>query len=241
MATHRELKPADGGGLIACSAGKVAHLLDASGGRKKSLEHPSTVTGLAFDAKGKRVAASHYNGASLWFVAAKTDSPRVLEWKGSHTGIILHPAAEAVVTTMQDNALHGWQLPDGQHMRMSGYPAKVASLSFSRNGRWLASSGAEVIVMWPFFGGGPTGKPPRELGSGGSALCTRVCCHPEHDAVAAGYADGSVILAEIGEPRVLTIAGPGRGAVSALAWSQDGGLLAIGTETGFASVVTFSK
>ena len=30
----------------------------------------SALTGLAFDAKGKRIGASHYNGASLWFVAA---------------------------------------------------------------------------------------------------------------------------------------------------------------------------
>ena len=64
-----------------------------------------------------------------------------MEWKGSHIGVILHPAAEAVVTAMQENALHGWRLSDGQHMRMSGYPAKTASLSFSRNGKWLASSG----------------------------------------------------------------------------------------------------
>jgi hypothetical protein len=53
----------------------------------KELTHPSGVTGLAFDTKGKRIAASHYNGASLWFVAAKTDSPRKLEWKGSHTAL----------------------------------------------------------------------------------------------------------------------------------------------------------
>ena len=58
--------------------------VDAAGAALKSLTHPSSVGGIAFDAKGKRVAASHYNGASLWFVAAKEDKPRVLEWKGSH-------------------------------------------------------------------------------------------------------------------------------------------------------------
>ncbi len=227
-----------GAGLIAAAAGKRVELLDGAGVAQRRYEHATTVTGLAFDGKGKRLAASHYNGASLRFVAAREDKPRLLEWKGSHTGVAIHPAADAVVTTMQDNALHGWRLADGQHMRMSGYPAKTASLGFTRNGRWLASSGAEVIVLWPFFGGGPMGKPPRELG-GGSVMVTRIACHPEQEAVAAGHADGSVILAEIGEQKLLQVAGPGRGAVSALAWSPDGTRLAIGTETGFAAVIDF--
>ncbi len=72
-------------GLLACAVGKAIHLFSASGEKLKELPHPSTVTGLTFDARGKRVAASHYNGASLWFVNAKEDSPRRLEWKGSHT------------------------------------------------------------------------------------------------------------------------------------------------------------
>ncbi|MEA2739130.1 MAG: hypothetical protein QOH05_2437 [Acetobacteraceae bacterium] len=67
-----------GKGLIAASAGKLVKLFDQSGTVLKELTHPSTVTGLTFDGKGKRVGASHYNGASLWFVAAKTDTPRKL-------------------------------------------------------------------------------------------------------------------------------------------------------------------
>jgi hypothetical protein len=61
-----------GRGVLACAVGKRAHLYDAAGAPLKTLEHPSSVAGLAFDARGKRVAAAHYNGASLWFVAAGT-------------------------------------------------------------------------------------------------------------------------------------------------------------------------
>ena len=67
--------PKGKGGLLACAVGKLVHLFDAAGQKLKELTHPSAVTGLAFDAKGKRIGASHYNGASLWFVAAKTDTP----------------------------------------------------------------------------------------------------------------------------------------------------------------------
>ncbi len=232
---------------VAASYGKKVAVLDASGKMLKTLEHPSSVTGLVFDTKGKRIGASHVNGASLWYVAAKTDNPRKLEWKGSHTGIAISPDGENVVTAMQENALHGWRLADGQHMRMTGYPTKTRALSFSRNGKWLATSGAESIVLWPFFGGGPMGKAPTELAGGDNTLCSFVACHPQHEAVAAGFSDGLLVLADISSERILPVAGPsvaslgGRGAVTALAWRADGTRLAFGTENGFAAVIDFSK
>jgi len=228
-------------GYIACAVGRDVHLFNADGQLLKSLSHPSTVSDLVFDARGKRIAAAHYNGASLWFVAAKTDSPRLLEWKGSHIRIAVSPDGDSVVTAMQENALHGWRLSDGQHMRMSGYPKKTQSLAFTRNGKWLATSGADAIVLWPFFGGGPMGKRPLELAGGDGIVCTMVAAHPQHDVVAAGFADGLVVAAEISSYRILPVAAPGRGPISALSWSENGANLAFGTESGFAAVVDFSK
>ncbi len=238
VATHGLDK---GRGLIVASAGKLVRLFDQSGTMMKELTHPSTVTGLVFDGKGKRIGASHYNGASLWFVAAKTDTPRTLEWKGSHTGIIIHPEGDAVVTAMQENALHGWKLPNGEHMRMSGYPARTNSLSFTRTGKWLASGGADAMVLWPFFGGGPMGKAPLELAGGDGIICNQVACHPRDDLVAGGFADGLVVVADITSSRILPVSPPGHGPISTLAWSADGTRLALGTETGFAAIIDFTK
>lgn len=228
-------------GLLAAAVGKIAYLFDAGGTKLKELPHPSTVSGLAFDGKGKRLGASHYNGVSLWFVSAKTDTPRLLEWKGSHISIAIHPEGEAVVSAMQENALHGWSLPEGKHMRMSGYPGKTQSMGFSCNGKWLASSGADAMVLWPFFGGGPMGKAPIELAGGDGILCTQVACHPKEEIVAGGFADGLVVVADINSSRILPVAPPGNGPVSTLAWNPSGSHLAIGTETGFAAIVDFSK
>ncbi len=227
--------------VLACSVGKFVHVFDGAGAKLKTLEHPSAVTGLAFDAKGKRVVASHYNGATLWFVAAKTDSPRKLEWKGSHTAIAVHPAGDAVVTAMQENALHGWRLSDGQHMRMSGYPSKTESLSWTKGGKWLATSGADAIVLWPFFGGGPMGKAPMELAGGDGVVCTRVAAHPANEMVAGGFADGLVVLADVGSSRILPVVPPGNGPITALAWDRHGTNLVVGTETGFAAIIDFAK
>jgi WD40 repeat protein len=230
-----------GKGLIAAGVGKAVHLFDETGKKLKEWTHPSTVTGLTFDTRGKRVAASHYNGATLWFVAAKTDTPRRLEWKGSHIAIAMHPEGEAVVTAMQENSLHGWRLPDGQHMRMSGYPTKTTSMSFSKGGKWLASSGSDAMVLWPFFGGGPMGKAPIELAGGDGINCTQVACHPKEELVAGGFEDGLVVVADIASSRILPVAPPGHGPVTTLAWSADGTRLAIGTENGFAAIVDFAR
>jgi len=227
-------------GVRAAAVGKALHIL-GPGGPLKTLTHPSSVGGIAFDAKGKRVAASHYNGASLWFVAAREDRPRLLEWKGSHHAIAFSPDGTHVVTAMQEPSLHGWRLADGQHMRMSGYPGKTRSLSFTAKGRWLATSGAESVVLWPFFGGGPMGKAPTELAGGDDVLCSAVACHPQHEVVAAGFGDGLVLIAEIATGKVVPVAPPCGGAVSALTWSANGAILAFGTENGRAGLIDLAQ
>lgn len=225
-------------GTIAFASGKEVHLRGADGATAlRTLEHPSTVSGIVFDAKGKRIAASHYNGASMWFVNSKDSTAKVYEWKGSHIGIAIHPAGEALITSMQENDLHGWRLSDGHNMRMSGYPTKVMSLAFTRNGKWLATSGADSVILWPFFNGGPMGKPPSELPGIPGVLCTRVATHPQQDVVVAGFADGTVLMMDQSSERVLPVCSAGGGSVTALSFSADGCILGYGTEDGRVGVV----
>jgi WD40 repeat protein len=225
------------GGLLVCAVGRELVLFDGHGRRGRSLAHPSTVTAIAFDRRGKRLAAAHYRGASVWFTAAREGEARRLEWGGSHIAVAISPDGATVVTAMQENALHGWRLADGQHMSMTGYPGKTTALGFSHSGKWLASAGAESLVLWPFSGAGPMGRPPLEIDGPGGCLCTMVACHPRHEVVAAGFADGTVLLADIPAAATVTVCGPGNGPVSALAWSDDGSHLAFGTESGFAAVL----
>ena len=107
-------------------------------------------------------------------------------------------------------------------------------------GTWRLS-GADSVVLWPFFGGGPMGKAPTEIAGGDQVICTRIACHPQHEVVVAGFADGLVLMAEIASGKVVPVAAPGRGAVSALAWNPAGTHLALGTETGFAALLDLAK
>jgi WD40 repeat protein len=225
-------------GAAAFSTGKRVTAHDDKG-REKTFQAPSTVRGLAFAPKGYRLAISHYNGATLWF--PNTDAkPESLEWKGSHLDVTWSPDARFVVTSMQENALHGWRLqPDRGHMRMSGYPAKTRSLAWSHDGQWLATSGAEAAIVWPFNSKeGPMGKQPRECGVR-HAKVTRVAFHPNVYVLATGYEDGCVLLIRLTDASELLVRAPAEGSgITALAWEKDGKRLAFGCEDGQAGVLT---
>jgi WD40 repeat protein len=221
-------------GVIAWSAGKTAYV---QAKELRSFEAPSTVGGLAFFPKGMRLAIAHYNGATLWFPNASGAAPEKLEWKGSHLGATVSPDGRFLVTTMQEPMLHGWRLVDRQHMRMSGYAARVMSLSWSAGGQWLATAGASQLVLWPFQSkDGPMGKTPRLLKPSGQRIDI-VACHPGLDVVAAGHNNGLILLARIGTGAEILAKKPGGAPVTALAWSDDGGLLAWGTESGEAGII----
>ena len=226
----------DGG--IAYAAGRNVVARDAKG-REKTFAAPSTARGLAFAPKGYRLAVAHYNGATLWYPNLDTD-PEFIEWKGSHIDATWSPDGRFVVTTMQENALHGWRLqPDRGHMRMSGYPAKVRSVSWSGDGDWLATSGAEAAIVWPFDSKeGPTGKAPRECGVR-PARVSRVAFHPKALVLAIGYEDGCILLVRFSDASELLVRPAVKGsAISALAWDARGARLAFGCTDGQAGLLT---
>src|ERR1700682_1840912 len=134
-------------GAIAWSAGKTAYVRSGKS-KEKSFEVPSTVGGLAFAPKGMRLAIAHYNGVTLWF-PNMASTAEVLEWAGSHLGVSFSPDNKFLVTAMHEPALHGWRLGDTRHMRMSGYPGRVRSMSWAPGGKALATSGADSVIVWP--------------------------------------------------------------------------------------------
>jgi WD40 repeat protein len=205
-------------------------------GRERSLELARAAGGIAFAPKGTRLAIARYDGVTLWWPATEA-APTSLDWKGAHLGVGFSPDGKYVVTAMQDNALHGWRLADGKDMRMSGYPAKPRSLSWSAKGRFLATSGANAAVLWPFHAkDGPMGKPPLQLGAR-EVLATRVACHPKDEMVAIGYQDGMILAVRFADAEEAVMRRPGGGPVSALTWDEAGRRLAFGTEEGAGGVV----
>ncbi len=228
-------------GVRAYASGKDAFILGKKSASPRKVTHASSVGGLAINPKGKRLAATHYNGVSLWWLAAQDGAATTLEWAGSHLQVAWSPDGNYVLTAMQENALHGWRLSDGEHMRMSGYASKVRSLAFSRRGHFLATGGSERVICWPFTGGGPMGKAPVEFGGAGGAPVTAVAANPVHDMFAAGFENGTLILGQAGPGGTALIMKANGNAVTSLVWSPDGDRVLAGTENGDVHIADFRE
>lgn len=228
-------------GLIGFAVGRTAFIIEPDGFQKE-FSYTRSIEGLGFAPKGKRLAIARYNGVSLYWTGMDA-TPVELEWAGAHTAVTFSPNGKFIVTTMQENALHGWRLDnastgDGKHMRMTGYPAKVKSFSWSHKGKWLATSGAEVAICWPFSSkDGPMGKSPKELGTRGNTMVTCVSCHPSQDVVAVGYADGMILAIRIDDASEAVLRREGKSPICAMNWDPKGKRLAFGSEEGEAGVV----
>ena len=221
-------------GAVAWSAGKQVFVRNAKG-EVKSLDLPSSAGGIAFSPKGLRVAIAHYGGVTLWFPNAQAQ-PETFAWKGSHLDVAFSPDGRFLVTSMQEPMLHGWRLADAKDMRMSGYSAKVRSCAWTAGGKWLATSGSEQLILWPFQSkDGPMGKQPRMLAPY-SKRAVAVACHPKQEIIAVGFEDGMIMLCRIEDGAEILARKPGAAPVSALAWSADGAKLAFGTEDGEAGI-----
>ncbi|CAK02067.1 WD40 repeat domain-containing protein [Bartonella tribocorum] len=210
------------------------------GKERQEFTYERSIEGLAFAPKGLRLAVAHYNGVTLHWLSTQT-SPTTLVWKGAHCGVTFSPDNRYVISTMQENALHGWRLTDHQHLRMSGYPSKVKSWSWSAKGKWLATSGASAAIVWPFHTkDGPMGKTPLELGTRANALVSTVSCHPSKEIVAIGFNDGMILAAHFRDGKEVILKGYGKSAISALSWDQTGQNLTFGSENGECGVINIT-
>ena len=123
---------------------------------------------------------------------------------------------------------------------MSGYASRVRSLAWTADGKWLATSGSNQVVIWPFGGkDGPMGKQP-QLRAPSEQQAELVACHPKQGVVAVGFADGLVLLvrtddgAEVLEPQARRRAGDGAGV------ERQRQAVAFGTESGEAGILNLA-
>ena len=220
--------------IVACSSGSDVHLFEHEKSQRKVFQHQSTVGGLAFDKQGQRLAVSHYEGVTIWERSKRRWKSTRLFWKGSHGNVTFSPDGKYIVTTMQENSVHGWRLRDKGNLAMSGYPAKVKSLDWVGDTPFLATSGADEAICWPFDGKfGPMERSPVCVAHNRKKLATYVKGLPGEQAVFAGFQDGAVLLAKLDEGKnAIAIRGSTNAGVSGIAISRCGSHILIGDIAG---------
>ena len=215
---------AAGRGFFACSSGRNAYVWAEGRPSPLVFEHPSTVGGLAFDIKSDRLAVAHYGGVTLWERGKRRWKSSILAWKGFHGLVTFSPDSKYIVTAMQENALHGWRIRDKGNLAMSGYPSKVKSLAWVGDIPFLATSGADEAICWPFDGKfGPMERTPTCLAKREKHMATCVYPLPGEQAMFVGYQDGVVLLTKLEETSdAIVIRGSTGAEVTAIAVSPDG-------------------
>lgn len=225
---------------IAASAGKGAFVLKA-GETREFGPHQSTVAGLDFSKDGSRIACAHYGGVTVWSLGQITLPPRRFAWRGSHVALKWSTDGKFIATGTQENDIHVWRIAQATDMRMQGYPAKVKSLSWTADARFLYTSSQPVFTAWPFAGKGPEGKPPLQFGEEGAGLMTIIAAHPTAEFVAGGYDSGELQLGDIRTKRSVVLKMADGTAITCLAWSPDGWRLAVGSDAGKLLVIDLRR
>ena len=239
-------------GLIAFASGRQVRMLDVRDPAFERLfEHPASVAALAFEAKGRRLAAATYGGVALWYGRIAAQKPVMLRWAGSHLAVAFSPDGRFVVSGMQEPAAHGWRLSDTRDMNMGGYAGKPRSLTFLAGGAWLATSGSAGAILRPFTGAnGPMGKQGAEIGFEPGSMVAKVAAREDGDWLAAGLEDGRVWAANLTTQRRQDIRAERGATITALAVSTPGpstaagsgfGRVAFGDEAGFAGVAELGR
>ncbi len=234
LAAHRAT------GAVAASVGKSALVANKDGVREFG-PHQSTVADLDFSKDGSRIACAHYGGVTVWSLGQANLPPRRFAWRGSHVALRWSTDGKFIATGTQENDIHVWRMAQATDMRMQGYPAKVKSLSWTADARFLYTSSQPVFTAWPFSGKGPEGKPPLQFGEEGAGLITVVTSHPTAEFVAGGYDTGELQLGDIKTRRSVVLKMSDGSAVTCLAWSPDGYRLAVGNERGDMLVVDLRR
>ncbi|MBS0520390.1 MAG: WD40 repeat domain-containing protein [Proteobacteria bacterium] len=234
IATHKA------SGALAATAGKMA-LVVKDGAVREVGPHQSTIAGLDFSKDGGRLACAHYGGVTVWSIGQATLPPRRFAWAGSHVALKWSTDGKFIATGTQENDIHVWRMAQATDMRMQGYPAKVRSLSWSADARWLYTSAQPVFTAWSFAGKGPEGKPPLQFGQEGAGLITVVAAHPAAEFVLGGYDTGEIQLGDIKTRRSVVIRMADSSPITCLAWAPDGFRLAAGNERGDLLVIDLRR
>lgn len=180
----------------------------------------STISALAFTPSGKSLGIACYGGVALY--DPRTGRPtRKLAWRGSMISIAFSPDGSVVACGCQDNSVHFWRIASGKDAQMSGYPAKPRSISFSHDGRWLATAGDAAISLWPFDKRGPEGRDPVQL-AGHDGIVTELAYAPLVELLLSGGKDGAVAL--WAPPKLTSPISFARmtGKITGVAWGADG-------------------
>jgi WD40 repeat protein len=223
------------GRLLAAATGRTLRIFDAAGKPLQVLpDHGGVITAIAWRPKSPanslEIAAVGNGGARLHRLLPQSES-RNYPWKGACLTAGWSPDGRVLASGLQDGTVHFWYIAAGTQSEMKGYGSKVMQTSWSANGRFLATSADEQIVVWSFGGRGPEGSEPLELRAHTSRV-TQLQFQPQGPYLASGSRDYRLLLWQPGQSNDPVDADLLSEEIALLRWSNDGEQLAVGDRSG---------
>lgn len=193
--------------------------------------------GLTFLPQSRRLAIAGEQALFLWQPGSPPESHAVQ----AAAPIICAHDESWIGGASRDGGLWLMQLVTGRVTVIGNFRAPPRSVCFSGKAGAVFAAGAFRIAGWSLsdapFDSDATGA--LRSGRPGLVLTEAVAAHPTRDLVAAGLADGAVVVAQAGRPDEMMLRHAAGAAVTTLGWSADGTHLAISTADGELAIVTF--